>query len=167
MKVGRCLGLVGCIVLSLTVLGCGKEEVTAVHVGGQVPRFTLKDCAGGVVSTESLQGQIVLLTFWSTTCGPCVREIPDLQALDDNGSVKVVAVALNPEGWSSVTPFVEKHQVHYRIVLGDEGLFDRCGGYSLPHSLLIDWTQRVVKIYRGAITREMVERDIEFLKKTS
>lgn len=129
-------------------------------------RFTLKDRDGQVVSNESLKGQVVLLTFWSTTCGPCVHEIPDLQKLDDDATALVVAVALNPEGWSSVGPFAEKHQIHYRVVLGDEELFQHCGGYSLPHSLLIDRTQRVVKIYRGSVTQETVKKDIEALKKT-
>lgn len=153
----------GCLVLALTAVGCGKSEEELPRVGGAAPRFSLKDRDGQIISSDSLTGQVVLLTFWSTTCGPCVHEIPDLQQLDDSHKARVIGIALNPEGWSAVQPFVEKHQVRYSVVLGDEALFERSGGYSLPHSLLLDRTQRIVKIYRGAVTRESVEKDIEAL----
>jgi peroxiredoxin len=145
--------------LLLAVPGCGGDG-DAVRTGGPAPRFSLEDQDGRAIRSESLLGQFVLLNFWSTTCAACVREIPQLQALDDAG-VPVVGIAVDPAGWKAVRPFVEKHRVRYRVVLGDEALFLRCDGYGLPHSLLLDPDHRVVKVYRGAVTREAVEKDVQ------
>jgi thiol-disulfide isomerase/thioredoxin len=144
-------------VLALALTGCGggPEE------GGRAPRFSLKAQDGTVVSNDALKGRVVLLSFWSTTCGPCVREVPELQKLDDDGRVKVIGVALDPGGWASVQPFVRQHDVRYCVVLGDEDLFQRFDGYALPYSLLLDESQKVVRIYRGAVNREAVDRDVK------
>ena len=124
-----------------------------------MPRFALPAQDGTVVRSDSLDGQVVLVSFWSTTCGPCVREIPELQQIDDGRRVKVVSIAVDPGGWAAVRPFVERHNIRYRVLLGDEEVFQRFDGYALPYSLLLDETQRVVKVYRGAVTRAVVERD--------
>ena len=149
------------IVIALTVptaAGCGDSG--GVREGGRAPAFALPAEDGSVVASDSLQGQVVLLSFWSTTCGPCVKEVPELQQIEDAGRVKVVSVALDPAGWAPVRRFVDTHQIKYRVLLGGEEVFQRFDGYSLPYSLLLDESQRVVKVYRGAVTRAGVERDV-------
>ena len=155
--------------LSVAVVasGCAQSEIATVHVGEPAPAFALKDRNGQIVKIDSLKGQVVLLTFWSTTCGPCIHEIPDLQTLNDTDKARVIAVALDPDGWSSVKPCMDKHQMTYGVVLGNEELFQRYGGSAIPHNVLIDQSQRVVKIYRGAVTKERLEKDIEALKHSS
>ena len=133
--------------MAVAVAGAGELAITDPATLSVTARIPLSDCT-------SAHG-VALDASTATVFVAC------------ENTATVVAVALNPEGWSSVTPFAEQHQVRYRVVLGDEDLFERCGGYSLPHSLLIDGEQRVVKIYRGAVTRATVEKDIEALKKSS
>jgi len=142
--------------LILSAAGCGGG---GVQEGGRAPHFALRAQDGTVVNNDSLKGQVVLLSFWSTTCGPCVREIPHLQQLDEAHRVKVIGVALDPGGWKAVQPFVAKHGIGYCVVLGDEDVFQRFDGYALPYSLLLDESQRVVKVYRGSVSRDAVERD--------
>src|SRR5580700_9783591 len=38
----------------------------------RAPAFSLKDMRGSTVTLESLKGKIVVLNFWSKTCGPCL-----------------------------------------------------------------------------------------------
>src|SRR5208337_1594592 len=45
------------------------------------PGFSLKDLHGSTVTLESLKDKVVVLNFWSKTCGPCLEEMPDLADL--------------------------------------------------------------------------------------
>ena len=149
-------------ILPAAVAGCSVEG-QGVQKAGRAPSFSLAAADGRVVSSDSLKGQVVLVSFWSTTCGPCVREVPDLQHLDDSGRAKVVAIALDPGGWKVVRPFVERHAIRYSVLLGNEEVFERFDGYAPPYSLLLDSEQQVARVYRGAVSRSVVERDIEAL----
>jgi len=45
------------------------------------PNFTLKDTRGHDVSLESYRGKVVILNFWTKTCGPCMEEMPQIAEL--------------------------------------------------------------------------------------
>ena len=47
----------------------------------KAPSFTLKDLNGHDVSLESYRGKVVVLNFWTKTCGPCMEEMPDVADL--------------------------------------------------------------------------------------
>jgi peroxiredoxin len=47
----------------------------------KAPSFTLKDTRGHDVSLEGLRGKVVVLNFWTKTCGPCMEEMPEVADL--------------------------------------------------------------------------------------
>jgi peroxiredoxin len=47
----------------------------------KAPSFTLKDTQGRDVSLESYRGKVVVLNFWTKTCGPCLEEMPEIADL--------------------------------------------------------------------------------------
>src|SRR4030095_16576884 len=47
----------------------------------KAPSFTLKDTKGHDVSLESFRGKVVVLNFWTKTCGPCMEEMPEIADL--------------------------------------------------------------------------------------
>jgi peroxiredoxin len=73
----------------------------------RAPDFTLKDMNGKDVRFSDYAGKVVLLNFWSKTCGPCLEEMPEIaeltRILADRKDVAVVAVSID-EGWSDVEP---------------------------------------------------------------
>jgi peroxiredoxin len=52
-----------------------------VGVDRTAPNFTLRNMKGDNVSLESYRGKVVVLNFWTKTCGPCMEEMPDLAEL--------------------------------------------------------------------------------------
>jgi thiol-disulfide isomerase/thioredoxin len=165
MRLRRRVGLFAVVTLALAGAGCAEDKGgDGVKVGGRVPSFSLTTATDEKVSDRSLEGKVVLLNFWSTGCVPCVKEIPELQKLEDSEKATVVGIALEGEGWQTVKPFLKRHHVTYRIALGDEALFGRFGGVGVPYSLLLDRSMRVVKIYRGPVTREALEEDIRAIE---
>ena len=76
----------------------------------RAPGFTLQDLAGKTVTLESLRGKVVVLNFWSKTCGPCLEEMPDLAELTklvrNRPDVAVVAVSVD-DGPDDVRPTLQ------------------------------------------------------------
>jgi len=106
---------------SLAGQGGGQEEKTAVSekLGKPAPDFTLTVLDGPgktkTITKAELAGKVVLIDFWATWCGPCLKELPEIQKLVEAyaGSKKdVLIVALSqdehPAEISEVRKLVEK-----------------------------------------------------------
>jgi thiol-disulfide isomerase/thioredoxin len=76
----------------------------------RAPPFSLKDLHGATVSLESLRGKVVVLNFWTKTCGPCLEEMPEIaelaKVLRDRPDVAVVTVSVD-EGADDVKPTLQ------------------------------------------------------------
>jgi peroxiredoxin len=86
-------------------------------VGTVAPDFKTRDLNGESLSLADLRGKYVLLNFWSTTCGPCIGEIPDLQktyqAYKDDDRVVMIGLALDSSE-RKVKAFVKEREMHWR-----------------------------------------------------
>ncbi len=80
------------VVLALTALtwlyvppatrgGQATGAPAELKVGAPAPEFQLKTLDGNTLSLSSFKGQPLWLNFWSTTCGPCKEEMPDIVAV--------------------------------------------------------------------------------------
>jgi thiol-disulfide isomerase/thioredoxin len=90
----------------------------------------------------------VLVNFWATWCGPCVREMPALDALQAKVGTDrfvIVAVSLDRLGFAKITPFLERIGVERLTVLLDQkrALYSKVGGQGLPTTLLLDHEGKV------------------------
>ncbi|HUS36516.1 MAG TPA: TlpA disulfide reductase family protein, partial [Verrucomicrobiae bacterium] len=95
-----------------------------IQVGTVAPDFTTRDLKGELLSLAGLRGKYVLLNFWSTTCAPCIGEIPDLQktyeAFKHDDRVVMIGLALDPSE-REVKALVKKYKMPWRqVILRDE-----------------------------------------------
>lgn len=113
----------------------------------QAPELVWRDGGDGAHGLKELRGKVVLLNLWATWCGPCITEMPELDALAgrlEGDHFAVVAVAINQSA-EQADKFLTRADLHHLSAFtGKAGDFALIG---LPTTLLIDAAGRVA--WRG------------------
>lgn len=161
---------IGVIFLSVVTLqACGGAQAINpenVVVGNTIPDFSVTSLEGKTIDKDSLKGEVVVLNFWASWCTPCMREIPELMDLAANSKAKVIGIALDETGFETVKPFVDAHKINYTVAVGTQDLFQQFNGAGIPYTLVLDPSQRIVKIYRGPTDRESLEADLRTIQQS-
>ncbi len=103
----RILRLAAAVAAALLVGPLGASTARA-----PAPDFTLPARAGGKLSLGGFRGQVVLINFWATWCGPCRKEMPLLEQIYQRYkglgftmlAVNVEADSTGAEQWLQDTP---------------------------------------------------------------
>ena len=149
--------------LLVLLAGCGPQgPASTLRVGDTFPEFRLKSLDGAPMTSEQARQarRPVVVNFWATWCGPCVREIPTLNQIHASNEVSVVAVSLDKAGADEVKAFVRSHEVSYPVAIGGLDLFRRLGGEVVPFTLVLDPDLRLIAAHRGLVSLHTLERDL-------
>ena len=84
-------------------------KIDRSHKGEAAPGYAFQDASGKTVTLAAFRGRPVLVNLWATWCGPCVKELPTLDALAGrNKAVQVVALSQDDEA-AKVKAFAAQH----------------------------------------------------------
>ena len=126
---------------------------------------------GTEMSFEELAGNILIIDFWATWCGPCIAEIPHYNALDNDYRDKGVSLigltveSGTPEEVLEWMASDEKHNITYPLVMSNDEMLNVFGPvFGFPTTLLIDTEGNVVKRWIGA-SKGKSDQIREFLDK--
>lgn len=143
----------------------GKAHTAVTRLYG----MSLKDASGKQQALSQWQGKAMVVNFWATWCAPCVREMPELDAMARELAAKNIAViGIGIDSPSNIAQFAAKLKISYPIyVAGMEGtdlareLGNAQGG--LPYTVLIGADGSVRKTYLGQLKFEQLRADLAAL----
>jgi len=125
---------------------------------------------GGTLSSTNFDGQVVVLNFWATWCGPCVAEIPDLITLQNNyaaAGLNVVGISVDDstDGFTPplelVSSFSANEGMTYPVAMSrplDYAIESAYGGIPyIPNTFIIDRHNHLIQTFVGTQSYSIFE----------
>lgn len=72
-----------CLLVAVALLFSVSSQAAAPAIGSEAPNFTLKSNSGKNLKLSEHRGEVVMINFWATWCGPCRQELPLLNRIHD------------------------------------------------------------------------------------
>lgn len=158
--------------LLVLLMACKQQESTSR--GGYSPRLgehmqmvefklpSLTDNA--VLDSKTLDGQVLLVTFFATWCPPCIQEIPTFIALQESFKPKgfsVLAFSVDEGDPAPLYNLIEKYGINYPVLLADLDITRGFGGVTgIPVTFLVNRKGEIVKKYLGYVEHDVLEEEI-------
>ncbi len=117
-----------------------------------LPAITANGAPGAAVSLAELRGKVVVLDFWATWCGPCLKAMPKLDMLARTHP-DVVVIAINLDDAVAARTLWEERGYVIRLLADDGEVSERYGVSTIPHSVVIDQGGIVRMVARGNTTQ--------------
>jgi thiol-disulfide isomerase/thioredoxin len=137
-------------------------------IGQPAPGFSLRTMDSEIVtSLEASTGQVRLIDFWSTGCGPCKRELPSLAVLaHDLGSEPFTLLSVNidedmADRGAAIRRALGGAAGAFPILLDDGSASRRYAVYRIPFKVLVDRAGVVRRVYTGGTDPDELRADIQ------
>ena len=131
--------------------------------------WRVRSLDGKSVALAAFEGKVVFLNFWSTTCVPCIEEMPGIQRL--YGSLlneRVVFMAVTQEDGKQVRSFLKDHKLDIPVYLADKEppedmapngfpttfILAKNGAILFTHSGALNWDDEKARAYIRTIAAE-------------
>lgn len=147
------------------------QQAARLESRQRAPDFALPDLDGKLHAFNQWRGQLRLVNFWATWCGPCRKEIPELVALQarfGERGLQVIGISTDEPNASVVKDFAKKYKINYPLLL-DNGHAANIAlhlGFQLiglPASVLIGPDNRILGYHLGPIEADRMQNKIEKL----
>ena len=112
------------LLLGKTMMWQGEDtdgfSTEASWVGQPAPDFTSRTMDGQTVQLCDLKGKVVVLDFWASWCGPCLRELPSIEKLHREYKGKdVIMLGVNAEDPADARALVQDRQYTFPTLLDE------------------------------------------------
>ena len=124
------------------------------------PDLEFKDLDGKPHRLSEYDGKLVLLNFWATWCGPCLKEIPLLvEAQSQHGAHGLQIVGIAADDVEPVRMFAQRLKMNYPVMAGGAEIYDAMHALgaeleALPFSVLVAPDGRILGRTSGDLSAD-------------
>jgi len=151
--------LAAALATAALLAGCGRASKGGSSALEPNPDFRLASLDGNEISPRDYPGEVVLIDFWATWCGPCHKQadiLEDLYADLEGNGVRFLAVNLGEDA-ETVRSFLEDDPYPYPVLLDPEDqLTYDFGIFALPTVMVVDTKGKVSYFETGILDRRGV-----------
>ena len=165
LAVGLVIGLFSLLVWKVAQQEAGVSRQLASGKRPEAPGFSLPRLdRAGKLSLAALKGNVLVLNFWYSTCPPCKREAPVLQAAwEQYRAQRVVVVGVDFWDFKSrARAFMRRHGITYPNVHDGSGsMLAPYGVIAAPETFVVGRDGRILVHIRGELSSEQLRDSIE------
>jgi peroxiredoxin len=144
--------LIGVLAVALIAVVAESTREPITEVGDTAPGFTLVTDDGQRLTRSQFGGQLLVLNFWATWCGPCIQELPSLNQFQKqfaSSGVVVLGVSVD-QNERAYRQFLKRAGVTFRTSRDPQAdLSSRYGTFKYPETYVIDRNGKVVQKHIG------------------
>jgi thiol-disulfide isomerase/thioredoxin len=137
--------VLGALIVTLPAVGGGSAS-------GPAPQFTLGAKGGSSLSLAQYKGQVVMLNFWASWCGPCRQEMPLLENIYkkyNKMGFTLIGVNVEPDS-KAADDWLKQTPVSFPVIYDKDSqvskLYDVSG---MPSTVIIDRKGNIRVLHRG------------------
>ena len=125
-----------------------------IEVGNRAPGWSFRDADGNMHSLDDYLGQVVVMDFWATWCGPCKMIMPDLQKFHEQYQSRgVVVIGMNgSERGADPAKFMRDNRYTYQLLVKTDPAMGQYARNGIPQVYVVGVDGTILHKHIGAVS---------------